>query len=42
MGSRALALPEGFDAVVVPEVEGDPSALMRQMVELGETFISCL
>lgn len=40
--SRALALPEGFDAVVVPEVEGDPSALMRQMVELGETFISCL
>ena len=40
--SRALALPGGFDAVVVPEVEGDPSALMRQMVELGETFVSCL
>ena len=27
---------------MVPEVEGDPSALMRQMVELGETFVSCL
>ena len=40
--SRALALPGGFDAVVVPEVEGEPSALMRQMVELGETFVSCL
>lgn len=40
--SRSLALPGGFDAVVVPEVEGDPSALMRQMVELGETFVSCL
>lgn len=40
--SRALALPGGFDAVVVPEVEGDPSALMRQMVELGEMFVSCL
>lgn len=40
--SRAFALPGGFDAVVVPEVEGDPSALMRQMVELGETFVSCL
>ena len=25
-----------------PKWRGDPSALMRQMVELGETFISCL
>lgn len=40
--ARALALPEGFDAVIVPDVEGDPSALMREMVELGETFVSCI
>ena len=42
ISSRALALPDGFDAVVVPEVEGDPSALMREMVELGETLIACI
>lgn len=42
ISSRALALPDGFDAVVVPEVEGDPSALMREMVELGETFVACI
>lgn len=40
--ARALALPDGFDAVIVPDVEGDPSALMREMVELGETFVSCI
>lgn len=40
--ARALALPDGFDAVIVPEVEGDPSALMREMVVLGETLVACI
>lgn len=40
--ARALALPGGFDAVVVPEVEGNPSALLREMVVLGETLVSCI
>ncbi len=40
--ARALSLPDGFDAVVVPQVEGNPSMLMRQQVERGEELIACI
>jgi ATP-dependent helicase/nuclease subunit A len=39
---RALSLPNGFDAVVVPRVEGNPSQIMRQQIERGETLIKCI
>lgn len=39
VSDRVLALPDGFDALVMPEVTGDPSALLRQMMELGEAFV---
>lgn len=37
--NRALALPAGFDALVVPDIEGSPRLLLRSMVELGYEFI---
>ncbi|HJI81091.1 MAG TPA: UvrD-helicase domain-containing protein [Eggerthellaceae bacterium] len=39
---KALALPNGFDSLLIPEVQGNPSALLRQLIELGEQFIEVL
>ncbi|MEF2845414.1 MAG: UvrD-helicase domain-containing protein [Eggerthellaceae bacterium] len=36
---RALALPGGFDALVVPEITGNPQELLRSLIVLGETFL---
>ena len=38
--NRCLALPGGFDALVIPPVSGNPSALLREMISLGEAFIA--
>lgn len=40
LSNKVLALPGGFDALYIPEVEGNPAALMREMVELGQEFVA--
>ena len=37
---RSLALPGGFESLVLPEVQGDPRKLLREMIVLGEEFLS--
>ena len=38
--NRCLALPKGFDALVMPSASGNPSVLLREMISLAETFIA--
>lgn len=38
INNKVLALPGGFDSIVLPEINADPSGILRQMIELGETF----
>lgn len=40
--SRALALPDGFDAIDIPDVDADPSSLLRSLVERAEDVVVCI
>lgn len=40
LSNKALAVPAGFDSLYIPPVEGNPSELMRSMIELAKEFIS--
>lgn len=39
---RVVALPDGFEAIVLPPVEGNPSQFLRRMMVLGEDFVAAL
>lgn len=36
---KILAVPCGFDSLFMPPIEGNPSQILRRMVELGQEFI---
>lgn len=36
---KVLAVPHGFDSLSMPPIEGNPSWILRRMVELGQEFI---
>ncbi len=40
--ARALALPDGFDAIDLPDADANPSALLRSLVERAEDLVSCV
>ncbi len=40
--ARALALPDGFDAIDLPCADADPSSLLRSLVERSEDLVACI
>ena len=36
---KVLAVPCGFDSLFMPPIEGNPSQILRRMVELGQEFV---
>lgn len=37
--NKVLAVPNGFDSLQLPPIEGNPSEILRQMIELGQQFV---